>query len=507
LLKSNSSFRFFCAPVTVSGLNEKRTFLLLLCFCCIRPLVARSLSLSLSLFFANTLCAFAFASSNTSTEKRMMTLFFPHSALFLAMILASCSTHSVSAALPTTTTTSVGNWTGSATPPAAGTAGIRGDSGSGGGGLRDSILPRQAGACAGLRGAFVCAGDCSFFGIDQGQPYMDPTFGAANWQRLTILGTFPTLTDLAEFDLIYVDGSSFSWFELAPWLNGGGRTSLETVASVSGGGARVFINAAPNSIEGTAGVIEALLFGTTLNFEPTIVPRSFVTAVNVLSFELLNGHFQPTAAALTGNFYAHAIVTGGSTTTLIEGPSLDEPGGAPRPVLVKLDGVNVIEGGLTFFEAHVPLAEARNVRTNILDYLCGLAALTSDPTAAPTKAPTKSPTKAPTAAPTAAPTVAPTVAPTAAPTVAPTAAPTVAPTAAPTVAPTAAPTVAPTAAPTVAPTAPPTAPPTAACPPCPGKEDDSNLVTVFGNIFGFCKEKCAAKDSIPDGFECGFCAK
>jgi hypothetical protein len=102
--------------------------------------------------------------------------------------------------------------------------------------------------------------------------------------------------------------------------------------------------------------------GVTLNYDGATTFGASASAVNG-AHPIFNGPHLPAGTNFTGNFFSHAFITGGGTTSLM----LDQNG---RVVLSSLafGAGHVLFGGMTTTNFHSPNPNALNLRANMLEF-------------------------------------------------------------------------------------------------------------------------------------------
>jgi hypothetical protein len=175
---------------------------------------------------------------------------------------------------------------------------------------------------------------------------MDAAFGAGQWDPLRF-ETF-NIADLNSYTFIYMDGSDDGTNGLDAFMDAN-RTALETWVSAGG---CLFVNAAPNSGDGTV----------LCPFNVQILDNN--EEENVTAADPTSPIFTGVATNYTGDSFSHAIVTGTGLTPLIVGnPSNDF-------VLAEAIQSNgfILYGGMTITFFQNPKPDSFNLRVNILQY-------------------------------------------------------------------------------------------------------------------------------------------
>lgn len=178
---------------------------------------------------------------------------------------------------------------------------------------------------------------------------LNAVFGANNYT----VGNFaiaPASVFNANTQFVFLEGSDANALALNTFFTAN-QTLIENWVY---NGGRLFINSAPNQ----GGNMNWGFGGVVLNYTAA---QSSVTAVNP-THPIFLGPSLPTATSLTGNSYSHAHITGGNTTPIITGNSLN--------VLTQKywGGGLVLFGGITQPNFHQPPTEAQNVWQNIIHY-------------------------------------------------------------------------------------------------------------------------------------------
>jgi len=175
---------------------------------------------------------------------------------------------------------------------------------------------------------------------------LDQAFGASSWVRLN---SFDNSMFSGGYDFIFVDGGDDNE-NFRSWLNDNGGLAASE-AYVTGGGA-LFLNAAQNY----GGSPTFTGFGSQLNYP------FFDSGVHITAAGLAAGLDVGAGTDFTGNSFAHNNITGGTLTSLIEGPE----------GVVLADGFyglgHLTVGAQTTTNFHSPEAGAYQLRVNELTY-------------------------------------------------------------------------------------------------------------------------------------------
>ena len=155
---------------------------------------------------------------------------------------------------------------------------------------------------------------------------------------------------------VFIEGGDQTSINFSNFLSPNLTALQNWVAS----GGRLFINAAPNQ----GSNVNFGFGGVTLNYSGSTNLSTWANAATGQSLHpIFTGSNTPCATNYTGNFFAHAFISGGNTTALINGlngPSLTE--------LTWGSGL-VMFGGMTTVNFHLPSPQATNLRKNIISYM------------------------------------------------------------------------------------------------------------------------------------------
>jgi hypothetical protein len=184
---------------------------------------------------------------------------------------------------------------------------------------------------------------------------MNSVFGLDGWTQ-----GFIELIDInnvfnESVSVVVIDGSDDGALAFDTFL----ATNIAAIESWVYNGGRLFLNSAPNE----GGDIDLGFENTILNYGP-----DYITAVEFVNENhlILQGPEQDVLASYTGDYFAHAYISGDYIHTIIKDTSILD-----RPVLAEKfwgDGL-VLFGSLTSTQWHMPLYESLNLKKNILHYL------------------------------------------------------------------------------------------------------------------------------------------
>lgn len=219
-------------------------------------------------------------------------------------------------------------------------------------------LPIAAMACVGLAQAqpFVYMTSANPWGNTSNDTAMNGTFGAGNWTKLT---SFTTTPFVAGNKFVFVDGSDSNSGAFSTFLGTGGN--LATIENWVANGGTLLLNDAPN----VSGANFSLGFGETLIFAPLYDYASSTASATAAG--LATGMFDGIATTYTGNWIAHAIVSGPATCDLM---------GNTGCVFASMSYGNgfVAFGGQTTANFHSPNADAATLLARQLSFVADGAA-------------------------------------------------------------------------------------------------------------------------------------
>jgi hypothetical protein len=204
--------------------------------------------------------------------------------------------------------------------------------------------------------AYLRAADYPPWGSTSNEEAMDLEFGAGAWSDLRYETADVDTLLSSQFSFIYMEGGDSNANELEAFVS---ANIVEIEQWVDAGGT-LFLNAAPNE-----GGSQSWGFGgVTLHY--TDFPSDPGHAVDP-GHPIWNGPFLPTSLTFTGNYYAHASVSGPGLVPHI----LDADGGNPNLAELQWGVGRVMFGGLTTSNFWTPTEESLNLRANVIDYLSG----------------------------------------------------------------------------------------------------------------------------------------
>lgn len=184
---------------------------------------------------------------------------------------------------------------------------------------------------------------------------MNAVFGIDGWTQ-----GFMELIDInsvfnESVSIVVIDGSDDGALAFKNFL----AINSTIIESWVYNGGRLFLNSAPNE----GGDIDLGFENTILNYGPDYITQVEFVDENHL---ILQGPEQDVLASYTGDYFAHAYISGDYIHTIIKDTSILE-----RPVLAEKfwgEGL-VLFGSLTSTQWHIPLYESLNLKKNILHYL------------------------------------------------------------------------------------------------------------------------------------------
>ena len=182
---------------------------------------------------------------------------------------------------------------------------------------------------------------------------MTAVFGAANFTTLTFGSANPATIFTPSTQFVFLEGSDGNAVALNTFM----IANLTLIENWVNGGGRLFLNAAPNG----GGNMNWGFGGVVLDYSN---PQGSVTAT-VPAHPIFNGPFTPVTTNYTGSSYSHAHITGGTTTSLLNG-------GGVQVLTEKTWGAGLVMfGGITSPNWHLPAIEAQNLWQNIISYCSG----------------------------------------------------------------------------------------------------------------------------------------
>ncbi len=193
------------------------------------------------------------------------------------------------------------------------------------------------------------------WGSTSNQTAMNTVFGGGGWVQQYYETLNPATTFSATNCFIFMEGGDFTTTAMQNFLT----ANIATIQNWVSIGGRLIINAAPN----VGGNVNYGFGGVTLNYNGgTTLEWNGNASAGQAGHPIFNGPNMPCGTAFTGNYFAHAWISGGGTTALIEdapGPSLTEKvWGAGR----------VLFGGMTTSNWHLPAPNSDNLIANIVKY-------------------------------------------------------------------------------------------------------------------------------------------
>ncbi|HZZ79324.1 MAG TPA: PEP-CTERM sorting domain-containing protein [Gemmataceae bacterium] len=187
------------------------------------------------------------------------------------------------------------------------------------------------------------------WGQSTNETAMDAVFGAGNWadSRYETVDTATLFSPATNF--IFMEGGDNNANALNAFL----IANMPQIEAWVLAGGSLFVNAAPNE-----GGNIAFPFGVTLNYPGFSATATAVDPGN----PIFNGPFTPVATSYTGNWFAHAFVSGSGITSLIDGTA--------GSVLAEghFGQGYVLFGGMTTDNFHQPQPDAANLTANIIAF-------------------------------------------------------------------------------------------------------------------------------------------
>ncbi len=156
---------------------------------------------------------------------------------------------------------------------------------------------------------------------------------------------------------IYMEGSDGHAIELENFLT----ANMAAIEAWVYAGGRLFINAAPNEGDG----MSFGFGGVSCNYAWYTATANAIDVTH----PVFNGPYTPVVTSYTGTSFGHASISGGGAVGIME--DAFAPGTNVLSELPYGAGL-VVFGGMTTTNFHSPLAEAANLRANIISYAsCG----------------------------------------------------------------------------------------------------------------------------------------
>ena len=185
---------------------------------------------------------------------------------------------------------------------------------------------------------------------------MNTAFGpeGTGWTRQYFETLDPALTFSPDNCFVFLEGSDSHANELETFLT----ANISLIENWVASGGKLLLNAAPNEGDGMSFGFD----GTTLTYAYF---TNNATAADP-AHPIFAGPFTPVGTDWTGSSFGHAIVSGTGLTSVIV--DLFNPTAVVLAEKAWGSGV-VMFGGMTTNNFHSPLAEAANLRANILNYL------------------------------------------------------------------------------------------------------------------------------------------
>ena len=190
---------------------------------------------------------------------------------------------------------------------------------------------------------------------------MDMAFGAGNWDALRFETVNAGTLLSSGYRFIYMDGGD----ECADIMEGFLTANSAAISSWVNGGGALFLNSAPNVGDGMS-----FGFGVTLTYQDFGTSATAVTPTHPIFL----GPFTPVVTSYTGIAFAHATVSGGGITSVINNEN-------SRSVLaqLKVGSGFVMFGGMTTDNYQFPQPESHNLRANILSFAASQGSVPSVP--------------------------------------------------------------------------------------------------------------------------------
>jgi hypothetical protein len=182
---------------------------------------------------------------------------------------------------------------------------------------------------------------------------MTAVFGPGNFTTLSYAAVVPATVFSPATQFVFIEGSDANALACNTFIT----ANITAIENWVNQGGRLFLNAAPNQ----GANMNWGFGGVTLNYNSA---QSNVTAT-VPGHPIFQGPFTPVVTNYTGSSYSHAHITGGTTTSLING-------GGVQVLTEKTWGAGLVMfGGITSPNFHTPPTEAQNLWQNIISYCSG----------------------------------------------------------------------------------------------------------------------------------------
>lgn len=193
------------------------------------------------------------------------------------------------------------------------------------------------------------------WGSTSNQQAMNNVFGVGGWTQAFVETANGAAIFVPTNCFIFIEGGDYTADEFNTFITAN-MALMEAWVAIGG---RLIINAAPNE----GGNINYGFGGVTLIYDGgNSLGANGNAAAGQAGNPIFNGPSLPCGTAFVGNWFAHAWISGGGTTSLIDdfpGPSLTEKiWGAGR----------VLFGGMTTSNWHTPIPNGDNLMTNIVNY-------------------------------------------------------------------------------------------------------------------------------------------
>jgi hypothetical protein len=195
---------------------------------------------------------------------------------------------------------------------------------------------------------------------------MNRVFGSNDWQSLYYETVNPAALFSPAMHCVFLEGSDANATALANFLS----ANLSAMQTWVSNGGSLFVNAAP-----TEGGNINFGFGVTLNFNTDYSDASsYAVAVNPLN-PIFNGPFLPVGTNWSGDFFAHATVSGAGLIPMIVNSNITS-----AIILGEMQAGlgHVLFGGMTIPYYHSPQPQGSNLLANVLAYMDNCPQITFD---------------------------------------------------------------------------------------------------------------------------------
>jgi subtilisin family serine protease len=185
------------------------------------------------------------------------------------------------------------------------------------------------------------------WGSTKPEEAMDKAFGVGTWDDLRMADGCSPFNPLSQQEFIYLEGSATTANELNTYLN----TCRAEIENFVSNGGKLLINSAPN--EGT---------DIDLGFGNIILSYPDAFTANVTAYDnthpIFNGPYTPIGTDYSGNWFAHAIISGADIEPIIVGATGETTEGDTILGEMSYGAGHVLFGGMTTTEWHSVLGAA-----------------------------------------------------------------------------------------------------------------------------------------------------